>query len=361
MNKQTIFVISNEPWGDLWFSKQHYANELSKLGHSVYFVNAPKRWNIKHLLDWSVKVNKIKKNLHTIDFVNPFPIRFFSGFFLFLNDLINSYKLRSITKDEEIIFWQFDHNRFVRAPFLKFKKKIYHIADPYMGAKNDVLIAKCADLIICTSDKYLRHYKEITKQQNVIYIPHGISEDEGVIDLSKVENYKSKYGNYVLFIGTINHDVDLGIFESIIKKYKLLVIGKVLIPSSRWEELHKHQNFIYLGIVHAQQLKDYIAGAFICITAYRFDLQKTGANRSPLKILNYLRQYKSIIVSTDSELEELEGKVIFKARNYQHFLELISQHKGELLNHHKVEINNYLEKHKYPKLIEQILQCLNKK
>ena len=30
LENQTILVTSNEPWGDLWYSKQNYAYELSK-------------------------------------------------------------------------------------------------------------------------------------------------------------------------------------------------------------------------------------------------------------------------------------------------------------------------------------------
>ena len=54
----TIFLTSNEPWGDVWFSKQHYANELAKMGHQVYFLNAPTGWSPKNLFRINLRVEK---------------------------------------------------------------------------------------------------------------------------------------------------------------------------------------------------------------------------------------------------------------------------------------------------------------
>ena len=38
-----IFIISPQPWGGFRVSKHHYAIELAKLGHEVYFIEPPTR------------------------------------------------------------------------------------------------------------------------------------------------------------------------------------------------------------------------------------------------------------------------------------------------------------------------------
>ena len=48
---RTIFLFSNEPWSDMWYSKHHYAAELAKR-HEVYFVNMPERWRPTDLFSW---------------------------------------------------------------------------------------------------------------------------------------------------------------------------------------------------------------------------------------------------------------------------------------------------------------------
>ncbi|MBD0400827.1 hypothetical protein [Flammeovirga sp. EKP202] len=355
MNKgNPIFIISNEPWGDIWYSKHHYANELSKLNHQVYFINSPSYWTFSHLFDWSIKVNKVSENLYYVDYNNLLPVRIFKDVCRNINDFINCLKLSRISKKG--IFWQFDPTRFGNTNSLGRFKKIYHVVDPYMKWSSDKQIAQSSDLIICTSKKYLSHYKGITKGEKVIYIPHGLSEDEKITDFDKVEQIKKKEGNYILLVGTINHDIDFSILEGLVEIFKIIVLGKEVITDNKWDILKKHPNLHYKGMIHAQELKYYISASTLCITSYKFTLQSSGGNRSPLKILNYLAQYKPIVVSTDSEIPTLEGKVIFKASSVEEFIQLAIEKQTILDDDQRLQIDQYLMNHRYPKLIEQIFE-----
>ena len=90
--ERTILIVSNEPWGDVWFSKQHYAYELSKMGHQVFFINPTSRWSIKNLFSFSVKLNQTNENITLVNYQNNFPQTIFNKFFTKLNDLINFIK-----------------------------------------------------------------------------------------------------------------------------------------------------------------------------------------------------------------------------------------------------------------------------
>ena len=70
---QTILVTSNEPWGGLWFSKQHYANELSR-ENKVYFVNAPGKRNLHQLFKKKLEKKQISPSLMVLELNNYFPL-----------------------------------------------------------------------------------------------------------------------------------------------------------------------------------------------------------------------------------------------------------------------------------------------
>ena len=45
---KNIIIVSNEPWGDIWYSKHHYAYELNKT-NQVLFIDPPRKWSFWNL------------------------------------------------------------------------------------------------------------------------------------------------------------------------------------------------------------------------------------------------------------------------------------------------------------------------
>jgi hypothetical protein len=356
--KYTIFITSNEPWGDVWFSKHHYANELSKLGHQVYFLNAPISWKLSDLFSFSTKYTIIKENLTVVDYRNNFPLRIYPKLFLKINDFLNSWKISRIKKhNQKIIWWQFDHKRFAQVSFLKCQY-IYHVVDPYMAAPNNHKIAEKAHLIVCTSPKYIEHYQQYAAKK--VFIPHVVSTDEFDIEPNVVKQIKDKYHNFCVFIGTINDDVDIELFGKIANNgYKILCIGKITLSEAKKEKWDEIKSKIeYIGVVNGKNLKNYISASTICLVLYKFDLKKIVGSRSPLKILSYLAQKKNIISTIDSEIEELEGKAIFRAKNEEDLMDLIKKGMNNELIIDEKSIDNYFLSHTYPHAIQKILNSL---
>lgn len=216
-----------------------------------------------------------------------------------------------------------------------------------------------ADLIVCTSEKYLNYYKN---SKNVIHIPHGISEDEFNIDLKKVIDIQNEYGNYVIMVGAIAKDIDLNLIKAIVNdKKKLVVIGSELIDLPQWEEIKTSQYLTYLGSLHAKKLKNYINAAKACLIVYNFvSLQNNQVSRSPLKALNYLAQKKPIVTTIDSGINELKNEGIYQAENENEFLDFVKKAYNNELNVNNDKVTSYLKHHKYPLLIEDILKHLEK-
>lgn len=363
-----FFIISNEPWGEVWFSKQHYANELSKLGHKVYFVNAPTKWSLRGMFDFRIKSTKVKEHLWVLEYFNPFPLKLLPKFFLKLNDLLTSYKLgRFFNKDESVVWWQYDHKRFLNLSFnLKGAKRIYHVVDPYFQAPYNDNIASQANLIVCSHKDYLPYYQNY--KYSPYYISHAISDNELILtEEEKVSEYYQKYGDFALFIGTINHSVDLNIFEHIITQtsHKIVIIGVEPNKGDKvkyevWQKLIQHHQVIYLGKRPAEVLKYYVKASKVCFLAYPLNENKRGAVRTPLKVLNYLSQKKPIVTAVDCDIPALEHKAIYKANNISNFIELIDKGvRGELWVDEEA-VTKYLHQNTYPKAIEKILYQLDK-
>ena len=364
-NKKTIILTSNEPWGDIWYSKQHYANELAQIGHQVYFINSPLQWKIGNLLEWKIELRKIHDNLFVVDYKNIFPLKVFPRFFLYLNDLINTYRLKSVLKikPHETIFWQFDFQRFIKLFFLRDVRRIYHVVDPYMHSDLDGKIAGEADLIVCTSKKYVPYYEDLGCKR-VISVSHGVSNDEFLLDSEEVARIRKEFGKFAIFIGTLNDDVSFEILTRIAEKgISLHILGKTLLSSEEkleeWEKLKNHPNIHHHGVVSAKELKNYIAVAQVGLVAYHFDLKKIIGSRSPLKILNYIAQKIPVVTSIDSEITDLEGGAIYRASDTDEFIEHVDRAMRDDLKVEKESIDKYLESVSYKNLIDRIIEKIS--
>ena len=345
----------------MWFSKHHYANELAKLGNQVYYLDPVGKWQFNNLWDRKIQAKVVLKNVTVLNYKNPLPVRLFPRLATFLNDFIVSQSIKQFLKNEAFVLWQFDFLRLVIFPNREVKR-IYHVADPYMHAWSDPVIAKKADLILCTSPKYLLHYQTLSAREKVIQVPHGISESELLPDPTLVESIREKYGEFALLVGSINDDLDLDLLETIASKTRLLILGKLSLSdpgnSRKWKAITSLATVQYLGVVHAEKLKNFISASKVCLLTYRFDLAKTIGSGSPLKVLNYLAQGKPVITSIDPEIPLLENKAIFWAQNQESYLNFLNKALAGNLRVDNEKVDEYLDHHMYPKMIENIFSLV---
>jgi hypothetical protein len=113
LENQIILVTSNEPWGDLWYSKQNYAYELSKK-NTVYFINPPTKWRPSNLLSNPITEGSYNDKLHYINYQNFLPIR--NNFLNKLNNKWVSKHLQNYFENKGIkdtILWAFDPLRLL--------------------------------------------------------------------------------------------------------------------------------------------------------------------------------------------------------------------------------------------------------
>lgn len=357
-----VVVISNEPWGDIWYCKQHYAHELAKLGYRLYFIDPVTRWRFRDLFSSRIATRKVEPNLMVLSYDNNFPVRLLPKLFVRLNDWFNSRKLRRYFKGQRLLWWQFDHIRLISLHGLNVVKRIYHVEDPHMKAPNNDRLARSVDLIVCTSHKYLPHYAKYKAPK--LHVPHCISSEEFTVNKQRLQEIRDQYGDFMILIGTITVDLDLELLKKLLERIEtsLLIIGPVATKRAaskpQWNGIKSRA--IYIGPVHAKELKNYIAAASVCLIPYRFDLKKAVGTGSPLKALAYLGQYKPIITSIDSEIQSLEGSAIYRAVDREDFIRFTQKGLGGQLDVDQEAVDRYLSEHTYEAGIEKILSALVK-
>lgn len=355
---KTIILTSNEPWGDIWYSKQHYAFELSKLGYKVFFINPCSRWKIKNIFSNKIKVQQINPNLFTVDYNNYLPQFILERTHAKLNDRINIKRLSKKLQlgAESVLFWKFDPFRFSIPLKHKNIRNIFHVVDPYFHFWQNKPSAIHSDLVVVINKRLYDKYDFIREEKKLI-IPHGISNDEKEISQSEVENLKNKYGNYFIYVGNLSNDIDTDLFKAVIEKHKILVIGNNSFNVIE-KELLNHPNCKFLGIKKSKELNNYIAASIGGLILYKFPKQDNSIVRTPLKALNYLAQNKPIITSINTNIPELLNLAIFQAKDKENFIELLNKiNSGEIIVDEE-KTNEYLSSVQYSKLIERILNKL---
>ncbi len=367
IKNKLIFITSIENWGNTWFSKQHYAHELSK-NNTVYFLNGVPHWRIKDLFSFSLNITVINETLYSVSYRNNFPIRIFKGFFLFLNDTLNSWKLKRIINqypNKPVIFWLFDPGRFITIPYRDKIKLIYHVVDPYTRFKTDKLLAKKADIIVSVSKKLAEPYASHTIK--TLIIPHGISNDALTID---EKNVSSDLTDCIMYVGSI-YSGPYGINFELLNKIadvftdrKLVIIGKIIDLSEEalvmWEALKKRDNFLYINEVHSNTLQNYIILAKVCIIPYIYSKTYQHLFHSSHKFYNYIAQFKPVVSCMLHDLEYLNGKVIHIASNDDEFITYLKAVVYDEIKYDSSTAQKFINDNSYDNHIKEIGEFLYK-
>ncbi len=308
---QTILIISNEPWGDLWYSKQNYAYELSK-SNTVFFINPPQHWKLKNLFHNPIQTIKYNDTLHVLSYQNFLPIANDATSIL-NNNLISRYLTAFFKKNKvrDYIFWSFDPIRLYNPKLLKPKLSIYHCVDlfffKYIGEK---ILCKNTDIIIGNSPILLDVYKSFNKP--LYYIPHGISEDEFNISEKELSNIDITLENFGIYIGVIDERLDYSLIEKALIQYPEIAFVFVgpkkyhanNIIAKRIFETPAYKNVHAIGPRHFKTLKTYISKAKFCISF--MDKNYPGNSIAHHKTLVYLAQGKPVFGYRFSEYIHLD-------------------------------------------------------
>ncbi len=364
----TVFIYSLEPWGDMWYSKHHYAAYLAR-DMKVYFLSVPDRWRWRDLFSFSIHTRKVNDNLEVVEYKNNLPLNVAPPWTRSLIGRLNAWKIRRLTRGRKVVHWSFYPTFILNGPLLRNanSRVIYHVVDPYQSMPNDGYFAKHADLVVAINPWYLRYYGELNS--NCILIPHGVRREDRDHDPIAVRELKEKFGNYALLATGVNQFVNYELLLTVAKRFpdlKLLIAGQ-LFPMKAAEEhlrttLFQQRNVTYIGVKHPDQLKELVRGAVVGLLTYDFEVTRSvpvTAGRTPLKVLTYLAQLCPVVSTNNSYVPALNDHGYYKAENEEHFLSQLERILQGKLGVDEQVINSYLGSVEYGQLIERIMGRLN--
>lgn len=296
LKNKTILITSNEPWGDIWYSKHNWAFELSK-NNEVYFINPPKRWSPKGTFNNKFIIEDYGKNLKILNYSNRLPYTRYDIPFYLNEKLVYKLINKFFKNSNEIIFWSFDPYRLINPQKLNLTEKIYFIADRY-EIKREFKLINNVDFIISVSPELTKNIDE----KRILNLSHGISGSEFTSDVP-ISN------DYILYIGGIDNRLDFNLIEKLLIEFpneEFLFIGKISkINDDAFNRIFikkEYTNLIYKKAVHFKTLKNHIACAKICLAPMKLDVQGNSINHH--KLLQYLALGKPILSAKFSDYQE---------------------------------------------------------
>lgn len=294
LENQNILIISNEPWGDTWYSKHNYANQLSKK-NNVFFINPAQPFSVSNWFTKNISDKHISDNLTCVTYKNILPVRFellrkINEYFVFKQ--LNAYLKNK--QASEPIFWTFDPFRLSSPELLHPKKIILHAVDKYMFYRpaERILVAK-ADIVIAVAEEIAAVFRKWHKNTHVI--PHAIPDEE-FLDLKTIRNHPLKG----IFVGNIDIRIDFEYTLHIIKNFPEIefhFVGRIINDGCNSGIIFSANlpNVIHHGEKPFNELKYFIRDADFCILFK--DNNFPGNNISSHKMLQYFAQGKPIFSS----------------------------------------------------------------
>lgn len=364
---RAIFLFSLEPWGDMWYSKHHYAAFLAKR-FPVYFISLPDRWRWTDLFSWRARVHTVKEGVHVVDYRNNLPLRLLPAWLARWVNRINAWKLRRLMPSPDVLFWCFHpaavmESRILRRPG---SKLVYHVVDPYQSLPNDSSFARTSDLVAAINPWYVDYYSRLNG--NCLLVPHGVRSEDRAWKPAEVAKYTDQWGTYAVMAAGINYRTNYALLIAVARRYpklRLVIVGQLfgLEPGQQLlrERLFAQPNVTYIGVKHPDILRDIIRGARMGLVTYDFEPTRsvpiTGVG-TPLKVITYLAQGCPVVSTLNSYVPVLDGKGNFKAENDAHFVDLV----GDVLDGKKAVdqdvVEAYLDSVDYSRLTQRILERL---
>lgn len=368
IRSRTVFIFSKEPWGDMWYSKHHYATQLAK-AHTVYFVALPERWRWTDLFSFGVKVRTVKEGVKVVSYRNNLPLRYMPRSVTNLMAWLNGRKLRRLQPHGEVVHWCFHPIEVAQARALRSPgtSLIYHVVDPFQRFPQDRPLAREADLVVAINPWFEEYYSAINP--HCILIPHGVRREDRVSDAAGAQRFRTTHGRYAVLATGLGNSVNYALLSQVAERFRDLriVIAGQMFPleeahRAARERLLARPNVRYVGVMHPNELRDLVRGAAIGLLTYDFEKRNDtpiGPGRTPLKVLTYLAQSCPVVSTNNSYVPALNDRGFFKADDDDEFIALMDD---VLQGRRMVEadaVEKYLDTVEYGALIKRILMAVD--
>jgi hypothetical protein len=300
-----VLIISPQHWGTMRVTKHHYAIELAKLGHEVFFLEPTEanwKWRKSRfeVSDCDAEgVNLLRQNINI-----PYNLKFHAKkvFDWFIKRHIQN--LESDIGPFDLV-WSFDlTNAMPLKYFSNESKKIFFAADWPLNA-DAVKASESADLLVSVAQEILDQYPD-NPQTKKLLIDHGVADcfiEEGKKPFVKTD--------YIIRIGMsgnfLRPEIDRSALLEIIKtnddfifecfgSYNKSNLGCELDLSAIEfiSELMKAKNVILHGMLDSKSLAEELRRMDLFLICYDVEKdQSKGTNYH--KMMEYLAYHRPIV------------------------------------------------------------------
>lgn len=304
---KTILIVSNEPWGEMWYSKHNYAEALSK-NNSVIFVDPTEKYNFSGIFYSKFKLQQVKENLFVLKYKNALPSNQKRAMLFWVNEHIMGKRIKRFLKKQNYqidIYWSFDPYRLLNPQVLNSQFSLFFYADDYKNRYLKYLLHK-VDLILSISDKFIDSYIKSNKPWLVLKhsVPMSFFSNNGIQILPNSGKKQA------VFIGSVDHRLDFEIVKTCVLSFTeidFLFIGPVKKETLSTEAReffleHKPKNVNLLGTYPYNELKEFISLASICLAPMKTEVHGNAINHQ--KIIQYLAWGKPIVMPLFSDFKE---------------------------------------------------------
>ncbi|MEM6460766.1 MAG: glycosyltransferase [Pseudomonadota bacterium] len=322
-----VLIISPEPWDGLFVSKHHYAIELARRGHSVFFFGPPTETN-------ELEVEYAKWHGLQIGVVNSPPV--LPGIRYLPPPMRNRFEARWLknlehkTNQRVDVVWLFENSRFFDLRFAGERLKIYQQVDIDQDFQ-PMIAARTSDLTIAISRPISRLL--VAEANKLIRVTHGYSAMATTpLPESELEQRFSDFCSNAVFTGNLDRTyLDVPLLADLVKGY----------PETRFhfvgnytEGRHLHgavaglENVLFWGRRPAEKLPSILKRADILLVASLAD-EHLEQLANPHKIMEYLASGKVILATRTLEYEDTPD-LVCTANNRAEFLDRFREIIGNL-------------------------------
>ncbi len=296
LNGQRILVVSNEPWGPVWYSKHHYAASLAAR-NDVVFADPARRFHPRPGAGPEVQPTGERPRLWRLTYGNPIP---FSGRLrplLELNEGIVCRRILRVLGSRGLaptLFWSFDPHRLIRPARLGVRASVYQMMDYYRVPWEAELVAN-SDLVLAVSPGLIERQ---AWARPVHLVPHGVAEPP----FSREQIVAADVRREAVLVGTLTPRVDYAMLLALAEADPSLLLrivgplqphGFAAHDMQLLQLLRGRGNVEFVGVRDQFGLAQDILHAGVGLCAYKQDAP--GNLLNSLKVLQYLALGKPVV------------------------------------------------------------------
>jgi len=374
LRNKSILIVSQQDWGEMFISKNHYALELARRGNKVFYLPGPDQRN--KLKPGEVKVYSLGyDNLYNVEHRLPFPyVLKFKARFLY-DLLLKNHIAKVLKKTGQIdIIWSFDLSNTI--PLSSFPDSCIKLFMPVdeLEEKMAVKAAKSADAIFSVTNEILDKFRSL--QVPRVFLNHGVADmfindnvttgKDGIVRVGLSGNFLRPDidRQTLLEIISNNKNAEFHFWGSAGKSKSNLVGGLDEGALPFVQMLEQQKNVVLHGAVPPTQLAVKLKNMDAFLICYDVNKdQSKGTNYH--KILEYLGAGKVVVSNNVSTYKQYPGIVeMVESRDnnkelpalFQHVLQHLDEYNAESKQKERISFTRQFTYQKQVDKIEAALQ-----